>query len=339
MWRAIVLATAVYLFLASGTISVNNVWAGQGQWGGSSGHGMADFNGDCEINIFDMQMIAWRYGSWLNHGPYDTRYDLDPFMATGQYDYDIDIKDIQRVFVRSGLTCLMFWDPQTSMGMYSYKGSTPTGPGTACCPTAKTPPGSAYYVDPISMVFTNNAFSSRLEQELTTHGLPVLEYDGEQRFWEVGQCSFEDVDAGENGGGCCPIGCPNFCPEPDAWERFHIRAEVGAESYQTQWGPFGGHVTLGTFAVGTPHFDDDDETCNFGGLIPGHFVPEVFPYPERIYPGFQGSGFDAGREWLIRQLGGSYSVEYWGNRTPIHQACGDDQDPASNGWVVFKAIN
>jgi hypothetical protein len=97
-------------------------------------------------------------------------------------------------------------------------------------------------------------------------------------------------------------------------------------------GPEGGHVNWGTFAVATPHFDDDDNTC-------GHFVPQVFPYPEDLYPGFQGSGFEAGA-WMtyhrfVEEGGhGSAGSEYWGNTQPILQPCGwPPQLPQGNGWV------
>jgi hypothetical protein len=322
MKRVLLFFTVIFLAIQVGQ---NPTWAGEGDW---SLHKPADFNGDCFIDIIDDQMICYRYGAAFGNFLYDPRFDLEPYMRTGKLDYDIDIKDLQKVFGRNGFSCLMFWDPETSMGMYSYQDSTPTGPGTACYPTAKIPPGSAYYVDPVTVVFYQDATQLHLEQWAQGHGFPVLEYDGEQRFWEVGQCSLEDVDAGENEGGCNPSGDPVWCPVIDVWERMHVRAELAGQEW---WTPVH-HVTLGIFEVATAHFDDDSNTC-------GHFVPQVYLYPERIYPGFSGSGFDAGREWVRIQYGGSYTFEYWGNRTAIHQRCGDNQYPRSNGWVDFIPIN
>jgi len=341
MWRAFVLALTALAVCQ--VFSPTPALADKGGWVLTGSHGglnvaYADLNQDCVIDVLDEQASAFRYGATWPFYLYDNYYDVEP--QGGKYDYpppgstgddwDIDIKDLQFVFGRDGMNCTMFWDPETLMGMYSYKSSTPTGPGTSCYPTAQNPPGSAY-VDPITVVLTGNATDNRVRTELTTRGLPYIETDSEQRFWEVGRCSFEDVDAGENEGGCNPSGDPVWCPVFDVWERMHARCEEADQEGQA-WEDHWNRPSLGRYSVCTPHFDDDENTC-------GHFVPEIFPYPERIYPGFVGSGFDAGREWLRIQFGGSYTVEDWANRVRIHQGCGDDQDPRSNGWVVFKAIN
>ena len=319
MWRVFVLAVMVFLALGLGS----PIMADEGEW---PKHKPADFNADCVIDIIDMQMIAFRYGVYWPNPLYENRFDLDPYMTNGQYDYDIDIKDLQKVWGRSGFTCLMFLDPETSMGQYSYRAETPTGPGTNCdTQPVTTPPGSSYYVDPVTVVFYQDATQLHLERWAQGHGFPVLEYDDEQRFWELGNCSFEDVDAGENEGGCNPTGDPVWCPVVDVWERMHFRAELAGEESTT-------HITWGTFEVATAHFDDDNNLC-------GHYVPQVYPYPERIYLGFSGSGFDAGREWVQIQNGGSYTFEYWGNRTTIYQRCGNNQYPRSNGWVYLIPIN
>ena len=288
--------------------SAHAAHADQGEW---SYHGQADFNADCVIDIIDMQMIAFRYGSGFGQPFYQQRFDLEPDMYQVHVDYDIDIKDLQKVFGRSGYTCLMFWDPETSMGAYSLA----AGSETVCKSAAEFYSiSSANYVDPITVVFYENASASRLEQEAQAHGLPSIEHDDEQRFWEIKDCTFEDVDArGDRGWTCGPA---------DSCESWHFRAEIG-----------GFHVDWGTFAVATPHFDDDCWPW-------GHFVPQVFPYPEELYPGFSGSGFDAGREWIKIQFNPSYMVvEYWGNRQSIRQGgCAQDQWPRSNGWVYFIPI-
>ena len=61
----------------------------------------ADLNLDCEVDIVDDQMIAYRYGAVFGNGPYEPWYDLEPALK----DFDIDIKDIQKVFGRNGSTC------------------------------------------------------------------------------------------------------------------------------------------------------------------------------------------------------------------------------------------
>jgi len=61
----------------------------------------ADLNLGCEVDIIDDQMIAFRYGAVFGNEQYDPWYDLEPALK----DYDIDIKDLQKVFGRDGSTC------------------------------------------------------------------------------------------------------------------------------------------------------------------------------------------------------------------------------------------
>ncbi len=295
-------------------VFTNFTRAGVGEWN-NFGNNLADFNNDCVIDIVDDQQVAYRWGSYFSLPIYDTKYDNEPYFTTGAYDWDIDIKDVQFVFGRNFFLCIDFWDPETSMGMFSLK----SGSETACKNAgAFNQISGSDYVDPVTVVFFANSRSDVLSNHASHHGLPHLEYDGEQRVWEIKSCGYEDVDAGSNSGG-------SIIP-PDPWERWHLRA----------WVTFGlGHLTWGKFAVATPHFDDDDNDC-------GHFVPQIYPYDD-IYPGFQGSGFDAGREWVYQRFvlegghgfGGSH---YWGNRTPIKQGCGNNQWPSSNGNVYFIEV-
>jgi len=66
---------------------------------------------DCDVDVFDTQQVAFRWG--VNKGSllYNTFMDLEP---SGQVkgDGDIDIKDIQFVFGRFGSTCDAPWPAQ-----------------------------------------------------------------------------------------------------------------------------------------------------------------------------------------------------------------------------------
>ena len=61
----------------------------------------ADLNLDCAVDVLDEQAIAFRYGAFFNNLLYDPWYDLQPALK----DFDIDIKDLQKVFGRDGSTC------------------------------------------------------------------------------------------------------------------------------------------------------------------------------------------------------------------------------------------
>jgi uncharacterized repeat protein (TIGR01451 family) len=60
-----------------------------------------DLNLDCAVNVIDEQAISFRYGSSFGNLLYDPWYDLEPALK----DYDIDIKDLQKVFGRDGSNC------------------------------------------------------------------------------------------------------------------------------------------------------------------------------------------------------------------------------------------
>ncbi|MGB6895001.1 MAG: hypothetical protein WBF37_03520 [Dehalococcoidia bacterium] len=62
----------------------------------------ADLNLDCLVNVLDEQAIAFRYGAFFGNLLYDPWYDLEPALK----DFDIDIKDLQKVFGRDGSTCV-----------------------------------------------------------------------------------------------------------------------------------------------------------------------------------------------------------------------------------------
>ncbi|MGB6894440.1 MAG: hypothetical protein WBF37_00630 [Dehalococcoidia bacterium] len=62
----------------------------------------ADLNLDCVVDVLDEQAIAFRYGAFFDNLLYDPWYDLEPALK----DFDIDIKDLQKVFGRDGSTCV-----------------------------------------------------------------------------------------------------------------------------------------------------------------------------------------------------------------------------------------
>jgi hypothetical protein len=70
-----------------------------------------DLNLDCKVDLLDQQAIAFRYGSTIGMLLYDEWYDLEPALT----DFDIDIKDLQKVFGRDGSTCQNPIPPQPPM--------------------------------------------------------------------------------------------------------------------------------------------------------------------------------------------------------------------------------
>jgi hypothetical protein len=60
-----------------------------------------DLNLNCAVDVIDDQMVAYRYGASFANLLYDPWYDLEPALK----DFDIDIKDLQKVFGRNGSTC------------------------------------------------------------------------------------------------------------------------------------------------------------------------------------------------------------------------------------------
>jgi hypothetical protein len=60
-----------------------------------------DLNLDGTVNVYDEQAIAYRYGATFGNLLYNSWYDLEPALK----DYDIDIKDLQKVWGRQGSLC------------------------------------------------------------------------------------------------------------------------------------------------------------------------------------------------------------------------------------------
>jgi N-acetylneuraminic acid mutarotase len=67
-----------------------------------------DLNLDCNVDLLDQQLIASKYGTFFGNLFYDPWFDLEPALK----DFDIDIKDLQKVFGRDGSTCQAPIPPQ-----------------------------------------------------------------------------------------------------------------------------------------------------------------------------------------------------------------------------------
>lgn len=61
-----------------------------------------DVEADCEVNVFDQQQVAFRWGARLGHLLYEPRFDFDPSVFP---DGDIDAMDLQFVSGRHLSTC------------------------------------------------------------------------------------------------------------------------------------------------------------------------------------------------------------------------------------------
>jgi hypothetical protein len=60
-----------------------------------------DLDLDCDVDLVDQQLIAYRFGSFFGSLLYNKWYDLEPNL----HDLDIDVKDLQKVFGRDGSNC------------------------------------------------------------------------------------------------------------------------------------------------------------------------------------------------------------------------------------------
>jgi len=74
-----------------------------------------DLNLDCVVDASDAAMIGYRFGSMFGDASYTRWFDLEPRLG----DFDVDIKDLQKVWGRDGSTCQNPIPPQPP---YQYPG-------------------------------------------------------------------------------------------------------------------------------------------------------------------------------------------------------------------------
>jgi hypothetical protein len=83
-----------------------------------------DLDLDCLVAIDDDQQIAFRYGASFGNLLYDPWFDLEPSLK----DFDIDVKDLQKVFGRNGSSCEDPVPPQAPQIGGGFNGSPDPGP-------------------------------------------------------------------------------------------------------------------------------------------------------------------------------------------------------------------
>jgi hypothetical protein len=203
---------------------------------------------------------------------------------------------------------------EVRMGEYSYRKS-------SNCEDMKM-------LDPITVVFEVGGEKAR--EHVVAHGLPQDEellttlaeklWEGEQKFLDSGRCSPESIDQAE-----CHVYASPTCLVAGRW---HTRGIVAPEP----------DASGNRWAVGTPH-RDVTARIEFAGVpvFPCHAVPAR-------YNGVDGtSGFDAGRDWVVREWATDPAnghpfirTQFWGNVLLMHQCNGDWA--GSDGWVDFLEV-
>jgi uncharacterized repeat protein (TIGR01451 family) len=83
-----------------------------------------DLDLDCQVDVADDQQIAFRYGSFFGNLLYDPWFDLEPSLK----DFDVDIKDLQKVFGRNGSTCEEPIPAQPAQSGGGFSGAPDPGP-------------------------------------------------------------------------------------------------------------------------------------------------------------------------------------------------------------------
>jgi hypothetical protein len=267
----------------------------------------ADNNSDGGVDVVDVQRAFAHYGGgthWYEDPlRYDPRLDIYPFRAK---DGSIDIRDLQSVMGRFGLTCPQYAQAKEYWewlgGSYSY--------GSGCADGGE--------IDPVTTVFRYAGSTQEVHDDLVSIGLGV-EAGSEQSFRDNGGCPTGEISVADDDGWS-----PCFPQVVCASDRWHVRANVVST----------GDPTGGYWASATPHRDSGDGSPADGC---GHVVRD---YVE--VDGFSGSGFDVGKDWVWWQMvhdGGDYfeGAQYWDNRLMMSQC--DDTLSGSNGWVNVIWLN
>ena len=97
-----------------------------------------DVQPDCQVDVFDTQATAFRWGVQLGSLVYNERFDLEPSGAVAG-DGDIDVKDLQFVYGRFGSTCTEPHPPQPPVNPKALGTPTPAATPTVT-PTASATP-------------------------------------------------------------------------------------------------------------------------------------------------------------------------------------------------------
>ncbi|HIC89664.1 MAG TPA: hypothetical protein EYP04_09730 [Anaerolineae bacterium] len=100
-WRGMIPAAGAIEFIVQAVDGSGNVAIADndGRYFSRPNCASADMNCDGVISIADVQLVAGRWGSDLDHGPYEQTYDLD-------MDGDLDALDVQEVAEAWGGGCL-----------------------------------------------------------------------------------------------------------------------------------------------------------------------------------------------------------------------------------------
>jgi hypothetical protein len=225
---------------------------------------VADFTNNGAIDIQDMQAVSAHYGTTRGGPNWDPRFDIEPRSAP---DGDIDIKDIQHVFGRFGMTCSTLWNALG--GNYAYDSPCADGNGDPIG-TILVMPFITYPYNAPQRVY------DRLSDIGMASGYNIL-WTTRDNFRDDGNCVEGAITRATNDGW-------HFERVGLFWvvivdSRWHTRCIVHAQpSFYGEW------------ASCTPHWDSP--ACG------KHEVPPVYNGTED----YSGSGFDAARDWMWWQL-------------------------------------
>ena len=234
----------------------------------------ADNNDDGVIDAVDMQRATAHYNggfAWYEYPErYDPLFDIWPNLTP---DGHIDIRDLQFVFGRFGMTCPTPWE--TLGGNYANE--------WPCVGGAGDPIGTIFLLGGPDAATATQLANDRLgDSGMTTgYGDPIPgipPFTSRDNFLDNGGCVEGDITRATNGGWHTDLGCLPYCID----SRWHTRCIVHAQP-----------SAYGYWASCTPHWDSGPPPD-----CPEHYVPAVYNGTEN----YGGSGYDAARDWLHYQL-------------------------------------